>query len=251
MLTKTSKIIGYELEATDGDIGKVTDAYFDDESWALQYFVADTGGWLTGRKVLISPQSVGTPDWEDRMLPVGLTRKQIEESPPIDEHEPVSRKAQLRLATYFGWGAYWTAFLCPSPEVGQSAYAGDEDLESGEDQHLRSLNVVSGYAIQAADGQIGHVEDFIAQTDDWVLRYMLVDTRDWLPGKKVLVSPAWITQLDWVRAHVQVDLPLETIRGAPEFDPKQPLDRDYESRLFEYYKLPPYWKKEVKAHQET
>jgi hypothetical protein len=243
-LIRTSRLMKLGLRATDGEIGAIKDLYFDDQTWAVQYLVADTGGWLTGRKVLISPQSAGRPDWDAGVLGVALTRKQIEDSPPISEDEPVSRQAQTRLGAYFNWGAYWTGYLGPGlAGVPPAARSRDEEAatDARADPHLRSLKEVLGYAIQASDGEIGHVEDFVVQVDGWALRYMIVDTRDWLPGRKVLVSPAWITDLDWVRAHVAVDLPTESIRNAPPFDPSRPPQRDYEARLHEHYRKPAYW----------
>jgi len=243
MLKPADELIGLTLGAADGDIGKVKDIYFDDQAWSVQYFVAETGGWLTGRQVLISPQCVGRPDWDAKQLPVSMTKKQIEDSPHVSEDEPVSRQAQTLLGAYFNWGTYWTDYLAPGLEVMPGAIETDDELSSdaNADPHLRSLTEVRGYTIEARDGRIGHVEDFVVQTDGWILRYMLVDTRNWLPGRKVLVSPAWITELDWVQVHVKADLPLESIRNAPEFNPDRPLERAYEARLFEYYGFPPYW----------
>jgi len=249
MLKNALEMMGFGLQATDGEIGSVKDIYFDDETWAVQYFVADTGGWLTGRKVLLSPQSVDKPDFEEGLLPVSLSRKQIEDSPPIDEDQPVSRRAQSQLGAYYNWGAYWAGALgagqagAPLSPPGQSADEAAQEAapETEADIHLRSLREVIGYTIQAKDGEIGQVSDFMIQVDEWALRYMVVGTRKWLPGRKVLVSPAWIKELDWLQAHVVVDLPLDSIRNAPEFDPSAPPQREYEARLHKHYGLPGYW----------
>ncbi|MFW6154241.1 MAG: PRC-barrel domain-containing protein [Planctomycetota bacterium] len=238
--------MGFALQATDGRIGKVKDMYFDDQTWAIQYLVADTGGWLTGRKVLISPRSaVGEGDWDAEVLPVSLTRGQIENSPPISEDEPVSRRAQTRLGEYYNWGAYWSGYLGPVPPAvprppdEEERRAAAEDTEA--DPHLRSVKEVTGYTIEARDGEIGHVEDFVVQTDGWVLRYMIADTRNWLPGRKVLVACAWLLEVDWMRAHVTVDLTRDAIRRAPLFEPSCPPHREYEKRLHEHYGKPGYW----------
>lgn len=241
MLTNANKLIGLFLRATDGGIGKVKDLYFDDETWRIQYFVAETGSWLFERKVLISPQSAEEPDWDEKIIPVSLTKMQIENSPPIEEDQPVSRQAQTRLAGYFNWGAYWTGYLGPGPSGVPTLRETPTKEDTAADPHLRSYEEVKNYTIQARDGDIGHVEDFVIQTDEWALRYLIVDTRDWLPGRKVLVSPAWITDLDWVQTHLRVDLPLETIRNAPEFHPEESLTRQQEEQLYAYYGFTPYW----------
>jgi uncharacterized protein YrrD len=246
MLRSLSDILGYDILATDGEIGSTHDFYFDDESWTIRYVVANTGGWLKGRMVLLSPESFGEPDWETRLLPADLTRQQIEDSPPVDADRPVSRQQQVRLAAYFGWTPYWGAPGAP-PEAYLPAEAEDADEESKADElahgdkHLRSIKEVEGYRIDAHEDRVGHVEDFVVQTDEWAVRYLVVDTRNWLPGRKVLVSPAWVQSVDWVQGLIHVDLDAETIRNSPEFDHTQPINREYEARLYDYYGRPKYW----------
>lgn len=250
MLQKASDLVGLTLHATDGKIGHVRDLFFDDQAWAVRYIVADTDGWLSGRRVLISPQAADAPDIDAGLIPVALTRQQIEDSPPVSEDEPVSRQVQRSLALHYNWEAYWTGYLGPGmatvPPPAAQGGAKPEQPEPPEDQadpHLRSLEEISGYDIQARDGEIGHLEDAIVQTDGWVIRYFVVDTRDWLPGKHVLVSPAWITDLNWPEADVSVDMPRQSVKDAPEYDPAQPPGRAYETRLYEYYGLPVYWQR--------
>ncbi len=98
---------GYAIRATDGVIGKVDDLYFDDEDWAIRYLVVDTGGWLSGRKVLISPIAIGQPDWLDGVLPVALTKAKVEHAPDIDTRKPVSRQHEAVYLGYYGYPFYW------------------------------------------------------------------------------------------------------------------------------------------------
>jgi hypothetical protein len=250
MLRKTSELIGYSLNATDGDIGQVDDLYFDDESWHVRYFVINAGGYFTGRKVLIAPEAFGKPNWDEGEIPVELTRDQIEESPSIESDRPVSRQQQAQLADYFNWTPYWAPTTGPGAEWmrtatgAKTATAGEaedaSDLPPG-DPHLRSIREVEGYTIEASDGEIGHVEDFLVGDSAWPVVYMVVDTRDWLPGKKVLVSPAWAEKIDWTGSRVKIDMTREEIKAGPEFDFSQPVTRDYEVRLHEYYDQPKYW----------
>ncbi|MFP4139524.1 MAG: PRC-barrel domain-containing protein [Phycisphaerae bacterium] len=243
MLRSIKEIIGYDLLATDGPIGHVKDFYFDDEAWGVRYVVVDTGGWLSGRMVLLSPESFTEPDWNTRQIPVGLTKQQIEQSPSVAAERPVSRQKQVQLSAYFGWTPYWGEPGSP-PEVylpGEALAPPPPADEHQGDPHLRSLQEVLDYRIHAQEDKVGHVEDMLAATDVWALRYLVVDTRNWLPGRKVLVSPAWVKEIDWNEGELDVDLSAEAIRNSPEFDYTKPVNREYELKLYDYYGRPHYW----------
>ena len=107
MLHSVRDLPSYTIGATDGDIGSVADVYFDDQTWTVRYIVADTGNWLPGRRVLISPLSVEEPSWSLRRLGVRLTKGEVKDSPEIDTAQPVSRQHELTLATYYGLAPYW------------------------------------------------------------------------------------------------------------------------------------------------
>jgi hypothetical protein len=235
MLRSVKNLNGFKIRATDGEIGRVDDFYFDDYLWIIRYLVADTGSWLLGRLVLLPTASLGYPKWEQRAFPVTLGKEQIENSPPIDADQPVSRQMEGEIHGYYGWPPYWSVSAYSAARE-----AGEPRRREG-DPHLRSTNQVFGYHIQATDGEIGHIEDFIVQDETWTIRYMVVDTRNWLPGKRVLVSPMWATKLDWVEKKVHLDLRREVIEESPEFDPTVPVNREYEVRLYDYYGRPHYW----------
>lgn len=238
MLRLLNKIKGFTLDAQDGEIGRVEDFYFDDHRWVVRYMVARTGNWLTGRRVLIAPVSLGEPDWDRQALPVRLSREQIRQSPPIETDEPVNRQKESILAQYYGWPMYWMpGYTEPYPRVpaGPPDHEPEQQAQRG-DPNLRSCHEVSGYRIHAEDGEIGHVEDYVVMTADWGIRYLLVDTRNWLPGKKVLVSPLWISGVSWPREEVFVRMRRQTIREAPEFDIHKSLTRQFEKDLQEYYR---------------
>jgi uncharacterized protein YrrD len=247
MLRSLKELYGYALQATDGEIGTVEEFYFDDEKWAVRYLVANAGSWLTGRLVLISPLALGEPDWGSQRLPVKLTREQIRNSPDIDTAKPISRQHEIDYYQYYGWPYYWAGaetwgvsplpLAAPPPPPPAEKASG----QAPGDVHLRSSREVEGYHIQARDGEIGHVEDFIVDDETWRLRYLVVDTRNWWPGKKVLVAPEWIARISWEEALVHVDLTREAIKAGPEFDPGQPINREYEARLYDYYGRPVYW----------
>ncbi len=239
MLRSVNEQLGYDLLATDGEMGKVNDILFDDETWEVRYMVVETGSWLSRRKVLIAPDALGQPQWEPKRIPVFLTMEQIEKSPDIDLDKPVSLQHQVKLHEYYSWPAYWMpepSHIMAPPQV-PLAEAVPEEVDS----HLRSCNEVTGYHIHALDGEIGHVEDFILDDEVWSIRYMIVDTRNWLPGRKVLISPTWIDNVSWSNRMVYVDLLSEVIENAPQYDPAVPVNREYEIRLYDYYGRPRYW----------
>lgn len=252
MLSNLKSLFSYKLRATDGEIGGVRDIFFDDKKWEIRYFVADTGNWLLGKRVLISPVSIEGVDWDSRKLLVNLSKDQIEKSPEVHEDRPVTRQMEKDLSVYYAWPAYWepivgvTRPVLVSPEaVVESAKKSVDTAEiephTDGDPHLQSVKDVSGFHIHAVDGEMGHIVDFIADTDNWFIRYIEVDTRNWWPGKKVLVAPEWVQTVAWEISEVYVDLTRDAIRNAPEYDPDNPIDRDYESRLYEYYRREKYW----------
>jgi hypothetical protein len=245
MLNKVKSLTGYKLDSLDGEIGSVKEFYFDDQHWAIRYLVADTGNWLTGRQVLISPYALGVVNKGVRSISINLTNKQIEGSPSLDSDKPVSRQFEDAYYGYYGWPAYWDGpYLWGSyPYIvrDREKWARYARGEKAWDLHLRSTDAVNGSHIQAADGEVGHVEDFIVDDDTWAIRYLIIDTRNWWPGKKVLVSPQWIERVSWRESKVFIDLSRETIKQAPEYTEESLLTRDYESGLHRHYNRKGYW----------
>ncbi len=249
MLLSIKHLGSYKIEATDGSIGGVYSFLIDDRNWIVRYLVVDTGSWLPGRRVLIAPSAIGNPEGEAKRLPLHLTKKQIEESPDIDMDMPVSRKQEMRLYQHYNWTPYWPgglvpagATFAPSPaETKEKAPSDNAEIGENADPHLRSTKEIINYRIHAEDGEIGHVEDFILDIDDWIIRYVVVDTRNWLPGKKVIIAPAWIQEISWADSMVSVSLSKAAVKGSPEFDPSMPINLEYETRLYDYYGRPKYW----------
>ena len=241
MLWPTSDLIRYRIRATDGSIGTIRDLLFEDHTWAVRWFVADTGSWLPGRKVLLPPSCCGHPNGELEELPVDLTRQQIEDSPDRSSDEPVSRQLEGEIYSHYGWVPYWAALpgAAAVPPVAPTLPPRAE--EPPGDPHLRSAREVVGYHIEAADGEIGHVEEFLVDGDDWTVRYLVVDTRNWWPGKKVLVSPQWIESIGRQDRQVHVELTREAIKSSPELSPDTVVSRDYEELLYRHYQKPYYW----------
>ena len=251
MLYKAKSLKGYQLNSRDGEIGKIKEFYFDDRFWTIRYLVADTGNWLPGRQVLISPYALGVVNSEAEDIGVDLTKKQIEDSPSLDSDKPVSRQFEQAYYGHYGYPIYW-AGLCawgyyPYPARAPEQWRKPSKEEKAWDPDLRSTNDVSGHHIQGTDGEIGHVEDFFIDVQTWTIRYLIVDTHNWWPGKKVLVSPQWIDRISWGERKVFVNLLRETIKQSPEFKEESLLSRAYETGLYRHYNRPGYWADELAA----
>jgi hypothetical protein len=242
MLRRIENLYDFTIRGTDGDVGEVHDFYFDGQTWQIRYLVVETGSWLFGRRVLISPVALQPPLWDEEVLPVNLTQAQIENSPPVTLDQPVSEQELESLHTYYGWPWPWigsplvhpTPGYVPPPIPPAAEVEGvGEEVEG--DPHLRSTREVIGYHIQARDDEVGHLEDFFAG-EEWTVQYMLVDTRNWLPGRKVLLAPSWVEEISWPEGQVYVDLKRKTIEESPEYDPSQPLTAEYARLLEEHYR---------------
>jgi len=255
MLRNASAINGYAIAASDGRLGTVSDFLFDDASWLVRWLVVDTGNWLSGRKVLLPPLVLGHPDPQEHQFPVRLSKQQVKDSPEIDSERPVSRQMEADLYDYYGWSPYWgTGFYAggygfmpgygymggagmpsPSAEVLRRAKHIANARRENDDPHLRSVKAVTGYHIDASDGEIGHVEDFLMDDTDWSIHYLIVDTKNWWPGKKVLISPRSAREIDWNEKLVHLDVDRQKVKASPEYDPSTTVDRTYEKHFHSYY----------------
>ena len=244
MLRRAKELNGYRLGGRDGEIGHAREFYFEDVNWTIRYLVADTGNWLTGRRVLISPFALDPVRQDDKIIPVELTKKQIEHAPSLDSERPVSRQYELEYYSFYGWPAYWD---------GSEAWGsvGIPDRRSGkwsevsrkhtDDPHLRSTQDAIGHTIQALDGEIGHVEDFVVDDETWIIRYLVIDTKNWLPGKRVLIATDWIERISWEDAKVFLSLTRDKIREAPEYTKDALITREYEENMHRHYNRAGYW----------
>lgn len=246
MLISAKYLTNYKIEAEDGNIGHVHSFLFDEEKWIVRYVVIDTGLWLIGRKILLVPSVLGKPDAEMRVFPVNLTTHEIEKSPHIDTENPITRQQETELHQYFNWAAYWSGpmGLVATP-VGPVGFEQEKQasvkVAHKPESNLRSTKEVIGYSLHASDGALGHIDDFILNEDDWIIRYIIVDTSNWIAGKKVIIPPDWISEINWDTAEVFVDVSKETVKQSPEFNPSAPVNREYEIRLYDYYGRPKYW----------
>ena len=263
MLRSMKDLENYAIGATDGPIGQVKDFYFDDQAWVIRWLVVETGSWLSGRKVLISPMSVRHADWAARLLPVAITQDQVRNSPDIDTQQPVSRQHERDYLGYYGYPYYWGgagmwgdgmmpyAMMTDYPASGvdsaerereRAAEASAEaERHRNDDPHLRSCQAIVGYHIHATDGEIGHVDGLLVDEETWAIRYLVVNTSNWWMGHQVLVAPPWITGVHWSDMSVTVGLSRQAIRDAPVYDSAAALNREQEAGLHAHHARPVYW----------
>lgn len=239
MIRSVKDMQGYTIHASDGDIGKASEFYFDDDEWAVRYLVVDAGNWLQDRRVLISPIAIENVNWNEHRITMRLTREQIRNSPDIDTHMPISRQNEMRFHDYYRWPYYWAGaglwgggmypgLLAGAPLVVPPAAPvedkptdkGNASAQENQDTHLHSTRDVIGYRIHARDGEIGHLSDFLIDDESWRINYMVIDTSNWWLGKKVIVPPTWVRQVSWSDQEINVDLQRDTIKNSPEFNPE-------------------------------
>jgi len=223
MLYNTKELYGNKLAASDGDIGHVKDFYFDDKTWVIRYLVADTGSWMSGRLVLISPHAFGALDEEHDTLHVKLAKEQIEKSPSPESHKPVSRQYEIEYYRYYGWPAYWEGggmwglggfpMVIPPSKDETEAHL---KIHHRDDKHLQSAKAVTGYAIHALDGEIGTVSGFMVDEKSWAIRDVLVEAGHWYSGKEILISTDMVSRISYVDSAVFVNLTKADIQRTAE-----------------------------------
>ncbi len=263
MLRTLKELHDYTIGATDGAIGQVRDLYVDDEAWVVRYLVVETGGWLMGKKVLISPIAIGNADWTKRQLPVSITMEQVKNSPDFDSEMPVTRQHEADYSGYYDypiyWGGagYWGGGMYPNlmltsyggygtpqamaQEARNARTRAIAGRDEGADPHLRSCEAITGYHLHASDGEIGHVCGMLVDDKTWAVQYLIVDTSNWWLGHKMLVAPEWIEDVSWAQRTVSVGLTRQAVKDAPAYDPAERLTRADEARLHDHHGRTGYW----------
>jgi hypothetical protein len=248
MLQAESTLKGYAIEASDGKIGTVSDFLFHDQTWKVRWLVVDTGAWLPGRKVLLHPSAIGKCSSEEHLLGVTLTKAKVEGSPSILHDQPVSQQMERHLYDYYGWNpALGDSYFGGNPnaialplalplDFGGTEVVGLEPLPTDGDPHLRSIAAVTGYHIEARDGEIGHIEDFLLDDAHWDIRYLVIDTKNWWPGEHVLISPYAVREISWPDRLIRLDVTRDKVKASPTWAPDEMMGPPYEKRVEAYEK---------------
>lgn len=211
MTWKVSDLKGDDVLARDGSIGTLDDVYFDDDDWAVRYMVVETGDWIPGRRMLISPHAVESGISDPGKLRIGATRDELKAAPGADADAPVAEQQRIAQAKGFGPPYYWSNPVLWAAEA-PVALPAHEKREA--DPHLRSSSEVIGYDVQARDGPIGRVEDFVVDEGSWTILDVVIDTSKWWPGGGVRVHPQYVERIDWAARKVHVRLSREQLKAA-------------------------------------
>ncbi len=251
MLFAASALKGYAIAASDGTIGSVRDVLLDERTWKIRWLVVDTGHWLTGHNVLIPPSLVERLDIDQQIMSVRMTKARVAASPDLTQDQPVSMQMDRSLHNYYGtdpnwgdsyFGMYPMGLSMPEPSreaVELAAERTGEGLDSG-DPYLRSQANIIGYHMIATDGTIGHLENLLISDDDWTVRYLVVDTKNWWPGEHVLLSPFAVREINWSGGEIELNVTQAQVKGGPVWDPAAMIDRASETRLHRHYGWPGY-----------
>lgn len=239
---RAGSIRGNTVLAADGELGTTTDVLFDDHAWTVRYLVVYIGSGLDGPETLITPGAISEVEVQEKTLHVDASVERTRQAPYLQTNLPVAAQQEVAYYEYLGAEPYWDQPPGPlAPLPPQEAVPGEASLSEMGDPHLRSVQEVAGYRIETASDHVGHVEDLLLDDESWRVRYIVVDTRDWLPAKKVLLPLSGISEIEWTLQRVLVEPGSQEIKDAPAWDPDAPLDRDFEVRLHEHYGQAPYW----------
>ncbi|MFW5897624.1 MAG: PRC-barrel domain-containing protein [Halanaerobium sp.] len=258
MLRKLKNLKGFTIHGRDGDLGKARDFYFDQHRFIMRYLLVDTGNWLKHEQTLISTDSFKEINYENNEILVDLSSDELEEAPSLEKNKPISKLMEEKVVKHFEWPLYWSTH---HPTDGPSIQSGslirkklfnfenldDQEKEEKEkeiESNLRSFNEVRGYHIQAQDKEFGHLEDLFVDEENWIIRYLLIDTRNILPGKDVLIAPEWLKNISWNKEKIYVSKTKEEIKNAPEYREEKTdnlVHRSYEEKLYDHYDELKYW----------
>jgi hypothetical protein len=252
MLRTLKYIYGFKIQTQNGDIGRLSDLFFDQRIWTVRYLVVDTSTWLKDRLVLISPNSISKADWEAETIHLDLTTRQVENSPSITDDLPVSRQAELSLMKYYGWPDYWQPMGVSIPEsailfskkFALKKWDAKSKANSENNPYLRSSREVIGYRIFTTRGSSGRVCDYVIEDENWIIRYFVIKKNIW--GRKMLMAPSWIEKVNWAKERLEISIAPHLIKRAPVFKYNRNVSREQEIQLFDYFTKPGYWEEENK-----
>ncbi|MEQ6378259.1 PRC-barrel domain-containing protein [Bacillaceae bacterium S4-13-56] len=238
MLQLASILENYNVQATDGELGKVKDLYFEKDTWVVRYLLVDTKKWLPGRKVLVSPVSFDFVDPAEATVNILETEERMKESPTINESDTITSKVEADLGRFFEWPLYWGgmnlwgSYATPRLWLESNENYELEPISNKDEEKIRVESVndmkgaINGYRIQVKDGKIGHVSDVIVDDDNWEIKFLVIETRNFLPGDFVAISTKWIDEISWMDKEVKVDLEKDTIVNGPFFNPVEPINEE-------------------------
>jgi len=232
MLQLVSTLIGYEVESSDGSIGTVRDILFDDVTWKMRWLAIDTGDWITRRHVLIHPSAIGLVDKGGKFLQVKIARNLINGAPALKKDQAVTMQFEASLYAYFDVEPEWNSTI-----FGERA-APEASASHDCDPHLCSFKATHGFHNEARDGSIGHMDDVVIETLDWLIHYLVVTTANWGTGARVLISPYAVEHISAAEKNIRLNLTQEQVTSSPHWDPHVLIDDSYLALIHAHYDWP-------------
>ena len=264
MLFAVSGLMGCPVEASDGEVGVVRDFLFDHETWKIRWMAVEAGDWLPGRRrVFIHPSAIAPFELSPKPslpmmsspatleLTVKLARAQIEAGPHAHEDDPVTRDMEALLYDYYGWDPYWGAAhfgaaVLPNAESQIVERCGAARALTLKSRRLTAAITCTAWPnsraiiVHAVDGDIGHVENLLADDANWEVRYLVIATRNWWPGKVVQLSPYAVKDIDWFGERINMNVTRDQVRSAPAWDPLAMTNEVSEEDLHRHFGWPGY-----------
>jgi len=239
MLIRLSDLKDYQVQALDGDVGRVDDVYFYRGEWQIRYLLLAASYEPTDRRVMVPTSNVKEIRPDQHVLILDLTSSQVRESPDVGISQPVSRQDEIELHQYYGWPVDWLEEqheVMPLEESSdQSQEDETRDAEGEEEVELQSGSEIIGlFQVRSNDAEIGEVTECIIDDDDWTLQFIGAKLTG-SPESNILLTTDIIDQVDWVDADIYVDATREVVAASPAIDPSAPLDDEQRARLQAYY----------------
>ncbi|MEN6451321.1 MAG: hypothetical protein ABFC96_12590 [Thermoguttaceae bacterium] len=206
MLISTRHAYGATLEGPQGRLGALYDILFDDQSWEVRHLLISRDRWFHGRQVLVDPEMIQWTDWRNRKLFTRMTKEDIDGCPGPETDLPDARRQASQSPQVLVWEAYWTGVLDGGPEQQEG------------NPHLRSTKVLNGLHIHCTDGLFGHIDDFLVDDQAWTIRHLVVETRNWWPGKHVLIEPSSIRSIHWEDGEIYLSLSRQEVLSRPAYE---------------------------------
>jgi uncharacterized protein YrrD len=246
MLRSIQDLLACSVTCPDGDLGKIDQIYFDVHSRRVRYLVIDTSAWGYGQKIWVPPCCVHQIDFSSKVVRLNLVQQKMLASPAIDMQGPISRLQEGKLVNYYGCKPYWeeTHAQCasryPSGAINSTAGGEPEGHERmtlhtnavNSSVHLLSTRQASGYTIEAVDGPIGHIRDFVFEDETWMIRYLTIDTHEWWQSEtEVLLSTESIDSIESAGFTISTTLGRDAIQNSPVYLDYVPLRRMDETQL--------------------
>ena len=257
MLINAKKLMGLTVHAKDGDAGEVQAFYFDNRWWSVRYLAVETGSWFNSRRVLVPPASFSSIDISSKRINSNLTVDQIQGSPDVDFNLVLSRGVEADTLRHRGLPRFTLtneerllSQLLPHETAeerimtsrGEKTFASVQqggmsmaaELVPGA-RHLFSSDEIFRYRLQATDSDIGNIDDVILDDRTWAIKYLIVDTSQLQPERKVLLSPWRIDRIGVIESMIRINLSKTAINGGPGYDPSRQIDAEYDRNVREYY----------------